>query len=72
MGWTNSLFAEQAPQHTVPVTDLGPHVDGGANSAGQSSAANDQQAFMVACGIVIGALLLLWFMGGIAFRSARL
>ena len=63
-------------QHTQPVHDLSPHVDGGPASAkgtsNASATASDKAVLHIACGIVLTALVLLWAMGALVFSSARL
>lgn len=63
------------PQHVRPATDLSPHVDGGPSSSAQTNAGASADAssnLYVCAGIVIGAVLLLWLLGAVVFRSIRL
>lgn len=62
-------------QSTQKVTNLAPHVDGGqGGSAGSNeSASPDERAVLhTAVAIILIALILLWAMGALAFRGARL
>lgn len=62
-----------APQPTQKVTDLSPHVDGGQASArGSNATASDKRILHTAIAIVLLAVVFLWLLGGIAFRSATL
>jgi hypothetical protein len=60
------------PQHTEKATDLSPHVDGGPASASHTNRATDRAVLHTAVAIVLIALVLLWLMGGLVFRSATL
>lgn len=70
------MFGNMAkPQHSQPVTDASPHVDGGQGGSGGSNAAAspDERAVLhTAVAIILVALILLWAMGALAFRGARL
>jgi hypothetical protein len=71
------LFGNMAarPQASTKVTDSSPHVDGGqGGSAGSNAAAEpDERAVLhVAVAIILIALILLWGMGALAFKGARL
>lgn len=58
---------------STPVTDLSPHVDGGPNSAQPHSNQNSDKAVLhIAVIYVLTALALLWFMGVVVIRTARL
>lgn len=60
------------PQSTVGVDDLSPHVDGGQSATGtvpMSGSSDMQSVIHVSAAIVIAAIVLLWFFGGIAFRG---
>lgn len=61
------------PTATVGVEDLSQHVDGGESSVGTvrslGGSAEGQSVVHFAAGIVIAAIVLLWFFGGIAFRG---
>lgn len=63
---------------SMPVTNLSPHVDGGPSSARGAAGSNagtsraDKMCLHTACGIVLLALVLLWAMGALVFRTARL
>lgn len=63
------------PQHTEKATNLSPHVDGGTSSAkgsNTSASADARRILHTSIAIVLIALVLLWALGGIAFRSATL
>lgn len=60
------------PQPTEKATNLSPHVDGGQASALHTNTATDTRILHTAIAIVLVALLLLWLMGGLVFRSATL
>lgn len=71
------LFAGMArgAEPSQKVTNLSPHVDGGqGGSAGSNDAASpDERAVLhTAVAIILIALILLWAMGALAFRGARL
>lgn len=71
------LFQNMAgkPQPTQRVNDLSPHVDGGqGGSAGSNAAANPDERAVLHCAvaIILIALVLLWAMGALAFKGARL
>lgn len=67
-GWSGGVAQAQDP-----VTDLSAHVDGGTPTATTgTNAGTDTTVLHWAAGIVVVAGLLLWFMGGIVFRSVRL
>lgn len=70
------MFAGMAkPQPSTKVTDASPHVDGGqGGSAGTNGAASpDERAVLhTAVAIILIALILLWAMGALAFKGARL
>lgn len=56
-----------------PVTDLSAHVDGGQNSTRLTNASTaDTSSLYDAVGIVALALILLWVMGALSFRSHNL
>ena len=68
-------FTEFKPQASQPVTNLSPHVDGGQGGSTNSnvSASASEAAVLRACvGVIVAALVLLYLLGGLAFRSARL
>lgn len=55
------------------VTDLSPHVDGGTPTGStMTNAGADTTVLHWAAGIVIVSGLLLWFLGGVVFKSVRL
>lgn len=59
--------------HVQPVTDLTAHVDGGQNSSRMTNmAAADGSSLYDAVGIVAIALILLWVLGALSFRSHNL
>lgn len=60
-------------QASVPVTNLSPHVDGGAHSAGQANAhPSGSQTLRYSAVIVLSAIALLWLSGTLLFKSASL
>jgi hypothetical protein len=73
-GWSGGVA-----QSTQPVSDLTPQVTGGQDGgqdgggAARNSAArpSERRVLHVSIGLILGALLLLWLMGGLVFRSAR-
>lgn len=71
------LFKDMAakPQSSQKVNDLSPHVDGGqgGSSGSNATAEPDERAVLhTAVAIILIALILLWAMGALAFRGARL
>jgi len=63
------------PKSTQPVTNLAPHVDGGQGGSTGTNRAASADANKVLHGtiaIILVALMLLWMMGALAFRKARL
>lgn len=60
------------PTSSTPVTDLSMHV-GGLNSGTANSVSNssDTACMYWSAGLVIGAIGLLWLLGGVVFSSAR-
>ena len=70
-GWLNGHASP-----STPVTDLSPHVDGGPVNAQRNSNANatgdGKAALHMGAAIVVGALVALWLMGVIVFKSANL
>lgn len=75
-----AFFAGSVPQaqHTQPVTNLSPHVDGGnaggvnGSAANYTASADATKCLHTAAAIVAIALALLWLMGALAFRGIRL
>lgn len=70
-------FKEYIPKSeaTQPVTNLSPHVDGGRGGSqdrNMAASADEAQILHIAVAIVVVSLALLWLLGGLAFRSARL
>lgn len=64
-----------APKPNRSVDDLSPHVDGGKAGTQMTNAAvnpDDRACLYTAAAIVLAALALLWMMGALAFRGARL
>jgi hypothetical protein len=66
------------PQHSVPVTDASPQIDGGVTVSGGASttsnvnaSAGSKQLLYIEAGIVLAALALLWLMGAVVFKGAR-
>lgn len=68
----SSGWKQGVAQASVPVTNLAPHVDGGANSAMSHADSDAYGTAKYASALVLGALALLWFMGAFAFKSASL
>ena len=68
-GWKGGVA-----QASIPVTNLSPHVDGGLQGATGSAVApaSAVKTLHVATGIVVLAMVLLWLMGTLVFKSARL
>lgn len=71
-----ATFADMvAPKATRSVDDLSPHVDGGSAGTMNTNAAmgpDEKAVLYMSAGIVLAALALLWMMGALAFRGARL
>ena len=68
-GWGGGVAQ---PQATRKATDLSPHVDGGPSSAAQTNAGASRDAtstLYMSAALVIGAVVLLWLMGALVFRS---
>lgn len=64
-----------APKAQHSVDDLSPHVDGGQAGTQNTNAVagtDERQVLFMSAGIVLAALALLWMMGALAFRGARL
>jgi len=61
-------------QASMPVTNLGQHVDGGGHSAGYAAPAGvgGHGTKNFAAGIVIAALIGLWLMGALVLRTSAL
>jgi hypothetical protein len=70
----SSGWAMGVAQASIPVTNLAPHVDGGQHSASGNrvSSADAVRTMHWSAATVLGALALLWLMGGFVFKSARL
>lgn len=67
--------AAQHVQPTQKVSDLSAHVDGGQGGSSGSNAAsspNERAVLHTSVAIILTALILLWAMGALAFRGARL
>lgn len=69
MGLLSGLHAQ--PSATIPVTDLSPEYEGGQSVAtGPAISTEDEKFILYGCIVVIlSAIALLWFFGGIAFRG---
>ena len=70
----NALIGGEAAmgaQASIPVTNLAPHVDGGDSpvSTKDIGSADQQETLWYAAGIVVAAIVLLWFFGGFALRG---
>lgn len=69
-GWSGGVA-----QSTQPVSDLTPQVTGGQDGGGaaRNSAArpSEKRVLHVSIAMILGALVLVWLMGGLVFRSAR-
>ena len=78
IGHAFSDLAGSKGQHTQPVTNLSQHVDGGnapyvsGGQANRNAPADARQVLYFSVAYVLGALALLWLMGALAFRGARL
>lgn len=78
MSFQPFMDAVHSAQASTPVTNLSPHVDGGPSSARGAAGSNaamsgdDKAVCHIACGTVLAALILLWLMGALVFRTARL
>lgn len=62
-----------SPSASRPVSDLGEHYTGlsGPSNAMRAADGDTQKTLVLAAAIVIGALALLWLMGGLVFKSIR-
>lgn len=59
----------------APVPDLSPHVDGGQSSTSGTNAGasvSDQSTLYMSAFYVLAALAVLWILGALVFRKARL
>lgn len=67
-GWSQGTAQAQGS-----VTDLSPHVDGGSPTGStNTNAGADTTVLYWSAGIVVAAGILLWFLGGVVFKSVRL
>lgn len=70
---TQGTWSGGVAQAQDEITDLSAHVDGGqATATVGTNAGTDTTVLHWAVGIVVAAGLLLWFLGGIVFKSVRL
>lgn len=70
-GAAMAAAATPQPQSTTPVTDLSMHVGGATSNSNSTAAVASKTLLYYQAAIVLGAIALLWVMGGIVFKSAR-